>query len=211
MHRLTYRPTTAWVLVAIVVTLLATVAVAVSLHFHLVDGAPGAASVQAIPGVGGSNPAAAPATGSAAKFRFLAAQTSNSCGLQQSTVMSYADGQRIQGSCCNPMDMGKYSIQTRGLRQYAAITRIPQDPYDVPASLAKQLLGDDQAIHLNATQQGVYDQAMTMTKDKAPCCCHCWRWDATAGLAKYLISERSWRASDVAHVVDLVNGCGGPA
>jgi hypothetical protein len=149
--------------------------------------------------------------GTAAAFHVLAAEKSNSCGLQPATVMGYPDGQHIQGSCCNPMDMGKYTMQVQGLRPYASISRIPQDPYDVPASLAKQLLTDDTTITLSKVQQAVYDQAMAMTEDKGPCCCHCWRWNATEGLAKYLIANRAWPARDVARVADLVNGCGGAA
>ena len=204
MHRPTRRAVTRWLLPGLAVAAVTAVAAATALHLHVVD-------------VGPQPPAAAPASspmaaaGSADQFRYLSAQTSNSCGLQPAVVMSYSDGQRIQGSCCNPMDMAKYSKQVLGLRPYASISRVPQDPYDVPASLAKQLLEDDQAIHLAATEQAVYDQAMPMTDDKAPCCCHCWRWNMTEGLAKYLISQLSWQASEVAHVVDLVNGCGGAA
>src|SRR5258708_7414145 len=43
--------------------------------------------------------------GSPEKFQHLATQSSNFCGLQQGTVMSYSDSTRIQGACCNPMDM----------------------------------------------------------------------------------------------------------
>ena len=54
--------------------------------------------------------------------------------------MSYSDSTRIQGACCNPMDMVTYQQQVRGLHDFAGVTAIPSDPYDVPAALAKQLL-----------------------------------------------------------------------
>lgn len=210
MHRLIPDSKLRRLLTGVAVMAIVAVGTGTALHVHVIDVGPSAPAMNASGGRGSASTPAAPA-GSAERFHFLAAQTSSSCGLQPSTVMSYADGARIQGSCCNPMDMGKYSRQVDGLRQYAPISRIPQDPYDVPASVAKQLLNDDQAIHLTSAQQAVYDTAMTMTDDKGPCCCHCWRWNATEGLARYLIADRAWAAADVARVVNLTNGCGGPA
>ena len=209
-HRLASLLRPRWLVLAAGVGAVTAVAIAASLHVHVVDVGPSAPAMDASR-AGGPAAAPTPPAGSAARFQFLAAQTSNSCGLQPSTVMSYADSARIQGACCNPMDMAKYSMQVQGLREYASIPRILQDPYDVPAALAKQLLTDDQTIHLTSAQQAVYDHAMTMTDDKGPCCCHCWRWNATEGLARYLIADRAFAAADVARVVDLTNGCGGPA
>jgi hypothetical protein len=83
------------------------------------------------------------------------------------------------------------------------------DPYDVPVALAQRLLGFEKSIYLDGAQQATYDAAMTMTPDKGPCCCHCWRWDMTAGLARYLIVRSHWDAARVAEVVALTNGCGG--
>ena len=209
MHWPTRRPRTRWLLCGVAVTGLVIAAVAITLR--VVNVMPGATSAHVAAPMKTPVPQQAAAPGSAAEYRFLSTQTSNACGLLPSTVMSYGDAVRIQGSCCSPMEMAKYSMQVQGLRQYAAIARIPSDPYDVPASQAKQLLADDETIHLSSAQQAVYDQAMTMTDDKGPCCCHCWRWNATEGLGRYLIAEQRWSAPDVARVVDLVNGCGGPA
>ena len=148
--------------------------------------------------------------GSASRFAYLATQRSNSCGLQPETVMGYDDSMRLQGSCCNPMDMAKYAWQVSGLRQYAGIDAIPADPYDIPVSQAKRLLGYERSITLDATKQRTFDDAMRQTRDGAPCCCQCWRWHTTTGLAKYLIVERGVAAVELAKLVDLLNGCGGP-
>jgi hypothetical protein len=156
-----------------------------------------------------ASPMADMVAGSLEKFRYLATQSSNFCGLQSRAVMSYSDSTRIQGACCNPMDVVTYQQQVRGLHEFAEIPAIPSDPYDVPAALAKQLLSYDRSIKLTSNEQAVFDHAMTRTPDKAPCCCKCWRWYAQEGLAKYLINNRKWEAVRVGRVVTLVNGCGG--
>lgn len=148
--------------------------------------------------------------GSASRFAYLATQRSNSCGLQPDAVMGYADSMRLQGSCCNPMDMAKYEWQVGGLRQYAGIDAVPADPYDIPVSLAKRLLAYERSITLDSGPQRIFDDAMRLTRDGAPCCCQCWRWHTTTGLAKYLIVERGFASAELAKVVDLLNGCGGP-
>lgn len=147
--------------------------------------------------------------GSEAKFAMLSTQHSNFCSLAPETVNGYPDHMQIQGSCCSPMDKAAYESQVAGLRRYESIPEIPQDPYDVAAGQAKKLLSFDTAITLTAPQQETYDSAMTMTHDKGPCCCKCWRWFMTEGLAKFLIVDHSMAAQDVAAIVNLTNGCGG--
>lgn len=147
--------------------------------------------------------------GTRAEFGYLSQQNSNSCGLQPSTVGSYADTARIQGSCCNPMDWGHYQRQVRGLRAYRALAEIPRDPYDIPAQLAKRLFAYEGSIHLSRAQQAVYDRAMQITPEKGPCCCKCWRWHAFKGLAQDLIVHKHYTAQQVATVIQMVDGCGG--
>jgi hypothetical protein len=155
--------------------------------------------------------ARAPAVaGTPARFVFLARQTSNSCGLQASAIGRMQGRARLQGSCCSPMNLDAYLSQVRGLRAYAGIRQIPPDPYDVPVSLTKRLLSYDQTIHLDAAQERTYEHAMAMSREKGPCCCHCWRWTAFQGLSDYLIANRAWGSHAIAHVIDLVEGCGGP-
>jgi hypothetical protein len=124
--------------------------------------------------------------------------------------MGYSDDMRMQGACCNPLDMAKYQYQVAGLHAFASNLDIASDPYDIPVPLAKRLFTYDTTITLTAAQQAAYDQAISMTADKAPCCCQCWRWYMTRGLAKSLIAQRGMDAASVAQVIDLTNGCGGP-
>jgi len=147
--------------------------------------------------------------GSVQVFRFLASQSSNYCGLRPGVLSSYSNKGRLEGACCNPMDLATYRAQVQQLERYRDIWVIPTDPYNVAVPVAKTLLGYDSSIRLTSQQQAVYDQAMKMTPDKGPCCCRCWRWDADAGLAKYLITSRHFGARQVASVVWLMNGCGG--
>ena len=149
--------------------------------------------------------------GTRAQFAYLAAQNSNSCGLQPSTVKTYADAARIQGSCCSAMDWNHYQKQVHGLRAYRGIRVIPRDPYDIPASIAKKLFAYENSIDLTSAQKIVYSRAMSITPEKGPCCCKCWRWHAFKGLSQYLIVRKHFSAHQVANVISLVDGCGGKA
>jgi len=150
------------------------------------------------------------AAGSATRFSFLARQTSNSCGLEPTALERMPDSRHLQGSCCSPMSLSAYRSQVRGLRAYASVPQIPADPYDIQVSLAKRLLAYDRTIRLDPAQSRVYTRAMRMSREKGPCCCHCWRWNAFRGLSKHLIADVGWRPRAVAAVIDLVEGCGGP-
>lgn len=143
------------------------------------------------------------------RFGYLTGQTTNKCELQPEQVMSYADGDRLQGSCCSPMDREEYRRQLEGLRQSRGIAEIPADPYDIPVSQAKLLLGYQQSISLTPQEQATYDEAMQMSPAKGPCCCRCWRWSAFEGMSKYLIQEQGWQSAQLANLIHLVDGCGG--
>lgn len=107
------------------------------------------------------------------------------------------------------MDLHKYQEQIEGLKKYADIPQIPEDPYDVPVSLAKKLFDYQNTIQLTADQQSIYDQAMKLSEEGGPCCCRCWRWTAFEGQAKYLITEKNWDSQQIAELWDLEDGCGG--
>ncbi|MHB8243177.1 MAG: hypothetical protein ACYDHN_14455 [Solirubrobacteraceae bacterium] len=149
------------------------------------------------------------AAGTPAAFGYLTAQRSNRCGLKPAELATSPPAQHLQGSCCDPMDLSTYEWQVKALHHYASIQQIPTDPYDVPVSLARRLLRYDHAIHLSTRQQATYDRAMHMSREKGPCCCHCWRWTAFRGMSKYLIVRASWSAPQVALLIDDVEGCGG--
>jgi hypothetical protein len=93
------------------------------------------------------------------------------------------------------------------LRNYSSISLIPQDPYNVSASSAKQMMAYDGST-LTPSQQAIYDSAVK-TSGEGPCCCQCWAWYAHEGLAKALISQYGWNAQQVANIWSLEDCCGG--
>ena len=119
------------------------------------------------------------------------------------------DGNYLQGSCCDPMNMRHYAQQIAALKAYASDSNIPADPYNMSVAMAKRLLQDDQSIALTSAQQSEYDQAPGKTADHGWCCCQCWAWYAHSGLAKYLITARGFSAARVVAVINLEDCCGG--
>ena len=142
------------------------------------------------------------------RFAFLSGTRTNACAGPQ-FIDSKGEGERLQGACCGTMDFHRYSEQVEGLKKFAAIGKIPPDPYDIPVSLARELLGYQQSIVLTPEEQEAYDKAVKLSHEGGPCCCRCWRWYAFEGLAKYLITEHGFTAEQVAEVWDLEDGCGG--
>jgi hypothetical protein len=143
------------------------------------------------------------------RFTILSRHHSNKCGLRPESLAAIANRGRLQGSCCTAMNFRHYVAQIHGLRAYAHEPLIPRDPYDVSVRLAKRITGYADSIHLNAEQQAPYRQAMKLADEHGPCCCHCWRWTAFEGQAKYLIARRGYGGRRIAEVWDLEDGCGG--
>lgn len=149
------------------------------------------------------------AAGSLEKFEYLSRQTSNQCGAQPQAIESSPDDSRLQGSCCSTMDLHRYQEQVQGLKKFSNIAQIPKDPYDIPASLAKELLEYQKNVVLSEDQQAIYDNAVKLSHEGGPCCCRCWRWYVFEGLAKYLITKHNFTDIQIAEVWDLEDGCGG--
>jgi hypothetical protein len=143
------------------------------------------------------------------RFAQLSQRHTNRCGLSGVDIEKIAVRGRLQGSCCNSMVYEHYVRQVNGLRAYAALSEIPADPYDIPVSLAKRLIGYSASIKLTRSQLATYDGAVKLSDERGPCCCHCWRWKAFEGQAKQLIARRQYTAAQIAHVWDLEDGCGG--
>ena len=144
-----------------------------------------------------------------ARFQQLSQNGNSSCsGGFKDSIASMPDSARLQGSCCSPMTIHRYSEQVAGLKKYKDILEIPLDPYDVDAKLAKQMLAhyDDQ---LTPDEQKAYDYAMANSMEKGPCCCKCWRWYVYGGLAKYLIKNYKFTGEQITDVWNLSDGCGG--
>lgn len=149
------------------------------------------------------------AAGTKEAFDYLSGNTNSFCGLMPQTVDGYTDDQSIQGACCGAMDLHRYQEQVEGLKKYSNILQIPEDPYNIPVPLAKELFEYQKTITLSEDQQKTYDMAVEMSHEGGPCCCRCWRWTAFEGQAKYLITEHDFSAEQIAEVWDLEDGCGG--
>ena len=141
------------------------------------------------------------------KFNMLNNAKTNFCAGPD--ILNKVKSERLQGSCCSAMDLHRYKEQVIGLQKYSYINKIPSDPYDIPVSLANELLQYQKTIKLTSEQQLIYDKAVELSHEKGPCCCKCWRWYAFEGLAKYLITEYNFNPEQIAEVWDLEDGCGG--
>lgn len=144
-----------------------------------------------------------------AKFQLLSTKGNSSCsGTFTDSISSMKDGDRLQGSCCSPMNWHRYKEQVDGLKKYSNISEVPQDPYDIDAELAKEMK-KYYDVELSDEQQKAYDYAMKNSNEKGPCCCKCWRWYVYGGLAKFLIVEKGFTGEQITEVWNLSDGCGG--
>ncbi len=145
-----------------------------------------------------------------AKFAYLSTHGNSSCSNDFLTsIPTMNDNQRLQGSCCSPMVLGKYVEQVNNLKKYSAISVIPADPYDIPAKQAKQLLVYDNTINPTASEQKILDAAVAASPEKGYCCCKCWRWYVYEGLSKYLVHVKHFSAKQITDVLANSDGCGG--
>ncbi len=143
------------------------------------------------------------------KFDYLSKNGNSSCSANFKDSISSMPGiDRLRGSCCSPMNLGRYKEQTEGLKKYSNIAEIPPDPYDIEVGLAKKLIAHyDDA--LTPDEQKAYDFAMANSEEKGPCCCKCWRWFVYGGLGKYLIKNYHFTGQQITEVWNLSDGCGG--
>ena len=144
------------------------------------------------------------------RFDYLSRQHSNTCGLQPSSFVSMAAGTRLQGACCGPMDAKLYPDYVKQIHALAKYDHsvVPSDPYNMSVELARRLVEFNDTILLTHAQQQVYNRAFAFAPGHAPCCCHCWRWTAFEGQAKYLIARRRYTARQIGKLWGLDDGCG---
>ena len=143
------------------------------------------------------------------KFEDLSKNGSSSCSVDfMNSIPNMPPMSRLKGSCCGPMALHRYSEQIEGLKQYAGISIIPPDPYDIDAGLAQKLLASYD-LPLTPDEQRGYDYAMQHSEEKGPCCCQCWRWHVLGGLGKLLVHEHGFTGEQLTKVWNLSNGCGG--
>ncbi|MBI3053627.1 MAG: hypothetical protein HYY77_06225 [Betaproteobacteria bacterium] len=150
----------------------------------------------------------------AAKFKDLSQNGNSSCSGQfKDSIVNMPDTARLKGSCCSPMSIHRYGEQVEGLKKFKSVSsqniqEIPDDPYDIPAGLAKRLI-PYYNMELTPEAQKAYDYAMVNSSEKGPCCCQCWRWYVYGGLGKYLIKTHGFTGEQVTQVWNLSDGCGG--
>ncbi|MDP3784597.1 MAG: hypothetical protein Q8R12_00760 [bacterium] len=153
-------------------------------------------------------------TALAAKFEELSQNSNSSCsGGFTDSIVAMSDDAQLKGSCCSPMDLHRYSEQVEGLEKFKSVSGqdidlIPDDPYDIKAELAKQLISYYD-IELTVEEQAAYDYAMLNSHEKGPCCCKCWRWYVYGGLAKFLIQNHGFTGEQITELWNLSDGCGG--
>lgn len=148
-----------------------------------------------------------PAT--AERFDYLSTHGNSSCSTAfMNSIATMPVTARLQGSCCDPMDLERYAQQVEGLKRFADVAEISADPYDIPAGVAQKALASYD-MELSPEEQKAYDYAMANSDEKGPCCCKCWRWHAFGGLAKLLIRDRHFTGEQVTEVWNLSDGCGG--
>lgn len=155
-------------------------------------------------------PPVTPASAYAEDFAYLSRNGNSNCSAQfRESVPMMPDDGMIRGSCCGPMNLHVYGEQRDGLSaKYAGLSEIPQDPYNIPARVAKTMMSHYSDV-LKGGEQQAYDYAMANSANKGPCCCKCWRSDFYGGLAKYLIETYGFTGEQVTEVWDFSDGCGG--
>lgn len=133
----------------------------------------------------------------AAQFDYLSKNGNSSCSSRfRDSIASMSDDARLQGSCCSPMSIHRYTEQVLGLQKFKSVVgqnidKIPNDPYDIETRLAKELMSYYD-MELTPEEQKAYDYAMQNSSEKGPCCCKCWRWYVYGGLGKYLIKNHGF-------------------
>lgn len=144
------------------------------------------------------------------RYAYLSRQHSNTCSLQPSSLASMPSTARFQGACCGRMDAKLYPEYVKQIRALAKYDHryVPSDPYNMSVALARRLVAFNDTILLSPAQQKVFNNAMAYSPDHAPCCCHCWRWTAFEGQAKFLIARRRYTAQQIGTLWGLDDGCG---
>lgn len=140
------------------------------------------------------------------RFLVLSEGKTNFCA--GPNIVEKVDSERLQGSCCSPMDFHRYEEQIESLKKYSDYKVIPTDPYDVSKEWAKEFI-EFYDTKLTDEQQKIYDEAVEVSHEGGPCCCKCWHWYAYGGLAKHLIINENFTSEQIAEVWDISDACGG--
>lgn len=157
---------------------------------------------------GTSNAAADPQTLGEAFDNLSTHGNSTSSAAFTNSISKMPETERLQGSCCAPMDRHRYIEQVQGRDKYRSVPEIPPDPYDVPAGLAQKAMSYYDVV-LSPDEIRFSQYAMDNSDEKGPCCCQCWRWRVYGRLGKFLIRELHFTRDELVKVWNLSNGRGG--
>ncbi|MCL5733092.1 MAG: hypothetical protein M1334_00295 [Patescibacteria group bacterium] len=117
-------------------------------------------------------------------------------------------GKFMGGQCCSAlMDTKEYHENLGKLQAYKSMPNIPLDPMHTPIELAKKWIDYDKATTLTPTEQKIFDEAYTISKEK-PCCCKCWHYYTNEGIAKKMIKDSVFSARQIAAYWDASDICG---
>jgi len=123
------------------------------------------------------------------------------------TNLPSTDGLYLGGQCCGAMkDLTEYNEELKNLQQYSNIPDVPMNPYKTPIAIAKKWIDYDNATILTPQEQTIMDQAMKLSKE-GPCCCKCWHYFVNEGIAKKMILNYHYTASQVAAYWDTSSIC----
>ena len=79
--------------------------------------------------------------GTEEQFNYLSAHGNSNCSAQfHDSISSLPATTRIQGSCCGPMSLHRYTEQVEALKEFVKFPEIPPDPYDIDSVLADCML-----------------------------------------------------------------------
>jgi hypothetical protein len=113
------------------------------------------------------------------------------------------------GQCCGVVtDTKKYNEQIEGLKQFAYISDVPSNPYDIPVVQVKKMLSYDANTILTPEENVTLTAAAKMSNEGGPCCCKCWHWYFNEGVAKEMITEYHFTSKQVADFYNLSDTCG---
>ncbi len=125
------------------------------------------------------------------------------------TPLGNTKGMFLGGQCCGTLsDTKEYREELQSMQKYKDIPDIPLNPYKTPITLAKKWIDYDNQTILTSSEQAIYDQAVSLSKEKGPCCCKCWHYYVNEGIGKKMIKDYHYSAKQIADFWDNSDICG---
>lgn len=126
-----------------------------------------------------------------------------------STPLKSTKGLFLGGQCCGTLTTTtEYHEELKAMQKYKNIPDLPLNPYKTPIALAKKWIDYDKVTMLNSSEQEIYNEAVSLSKEKGPCCCKCWHYYVNSGIAKKMIKDYKYSAKQIADFWDNSDICG---